>query len=232
MFKPIEVRRVFDEIAEQVRQRIYDGDLNPGDRLPSERDLAVQFGVGRMVVREALRALEEGGFIEIRKGSGGGAFVREADSEVAVRSLITLIQLGKVTIHDLMEARFWLEQVVVEQAAMRRTEEDLRIMEETIRESHRIIAEGGLPRKVNLEFHVHLARAAKNPVFVMLVQALMDLLRAFLDRLGPDMPHVSTITGHLEKILDAVRDHDAERARETLKAMLVDVDDYLSRLAE
>ena len=79
IFDPIPTRRIFEEIADQIRQRIYDGDLKPGDRLPGERDLASQFGVGRMVVREALRTLEEGGLVQIKKGSDGGAFVKEAD---------------------------------------------------------------------------------------------------------------------------------------------------------
>ena len=230
MFKPIHVPRVFDEIAEQVRQRIYDGDLTPGDKLPSERDLATQFGVGRMVVREALRALEESGFIEIRKGSGGGAFIKEASSEVAVRSLTTLIQLGRVTIDDLTEARMWVEMIIVEHAAKRRTDEDLQAMEEAILESRRIFEAGGIPRDVNLEFHLHLANAAKNPIFVMLVQSLMDVLRQFLERLDSARPYLGGISNHHLKILEAIRNQDVERSRESLRGLLLDVKEHLSHL--
>jgi len=94
IFDPIPTRRIFEEIVGQIRQRIYDGELKPGDRLPGERDLAIQFGVGLTVVREALRTLEEGGLVQIKKGSDGGAFVKKADSSVATRSLTTLIHLG------------------------------------------------------------------------------------------------------------------------------------------
>jgi len=226
------VHRAFDEIAEQVRQRIYDGELKPGDKLPPERDLATQFGVGRMLVREALRKLEEGGFIETRKGNGGGVFIRNIDASVTVRSLLTLIQMGKVSIHDLTEARLWLETLVVEQAAKRRTQEDLRNMEEAIRDRMRILEEGRMPRTAALEFHVHLARAAKNPIFVMLVQSLMEVARPFIDRLNPDTARIASVSAHFTKILEAVRDKDVARARKAVRNLLLDVDKHLSVLPD
>lgn len=232
MFKPVAVRRVFDEIAEQVRQQIYDGELKPGDKLPPERDLAVQFGVGRMMVREALRTLEEGGFVQTRKGSGGGVFIKDMDSGVTVRSLTALIQLGKVTIPDLTEARLWLETLVVEWAAQRRTEEDLRGLEALIQERKRIIQEGRIPYTLALEFHVRLAQAAKNPIFVMLVQSVMEVVQPFIERKQPDATHIAAVSGHFERILEAVRAKDPERARKAVEAFVLDVDHQLAALPD
>ena len=232
IFDPIPTRRIFEEISDQIRQRIYDGDLKPGDRLPGERDLASQFGVGRMVVREALRTLEEGGLVQIKKGSDGGAFVKEADSSVATRSLTTLIRLGYVTMEDLTEARIWLEQVVVEHAAQHRTDDDLRRIEENVRQSEEIVGQGVIPRKVNLDFHVLLAEAAKNPIFVMLIESLMGVLRKFLEERSPDLDYIATVSVSHRRIYEAIRDRDSARAKTALLDHLLDVDRHMSSLVE
>jgi DNA-binding FadR family transcriptional regulator len=92
-FRPVRRVRSFDDVVEQVRRSIVDGDIEAGDRLPSERDLAEQFGVSRATLREALRALEALGLLEIRRGAQGGAFAVDATSDrlvVQVRELLAL----------------------------------------------------------------------------------------------------------------------------------------------
>src|SRR5215468_2046364 len=83
-FSPVQTTRVFEEIASQVRSQLATGRLRPGDRLPSERDLAQQLGVGRNSVREALRALEVSGILRLHKGGAGGAFIAQPTGEVVV----------------------------------------------------------------------------------------------------------------------------------------------------
>jgi len=231
VFEPIPKRRVFEEIAEQIKRRIHDGQLKPGDRLPGERDLAIQFGVGRMMVREALRTLEAAGFVEIKKGSEGGAFIRELNTSAATRSLTTLFHFGRLTVADLTEARVWLEQIVVEQAARRRTGEDLRLLEENIVRSETLVREGRLPRSVNLEFHLLLAAAAQNPLFVILIEALMDVLKGVLEELNPDMNYIAKVSNYHRVIYEAVRDQDPERAKQAILDHLMDVNSYLTELA-
>ena len=89
-FGPYKPPRAFQEIADQIKKAILDRKLKPGERLPSERELAEQFQVGRLTIREALRSLETSGIITIRKGSGGGAFVRREFQTAALRKLRTL----------------------------------------------------------------------------------------------------------------------------------------------
>src|SRR3982751_343053 len=81
-FRQVQIRRTFEEVAAQVRGMLFDGSLRPGDRLPPERELAVTLGVGRPALREALRALEVGGLLELRKGKTGGAFISSGDHRV------------------------------------------------------------------------------------------------------------------------------------------------------
>jgi DNA-binding FadR family transcriptional regulator len=91
LFQPLPVKRTFMEIANQIRTSIYAKTLKPGDKLPSERELAVQFSVGRISVREALRMLEQAGLILIKQGSGGGAYVKAADTSAISESVYDLV---------------------------------------------------------------------------------------------------------------------------------------------
>ena len=77
MFQRVRVGKVSEEVVKQVQEAIFGGLLEPGDRLPPERELAEQFGLSRMSVRLALHTLESSGLVEIRVGSSGGAFIRE-----------------------------------------------------------------------------------------------------------------------------------------------------------
>src|SRR5438045_734724 len=123
-FAAIAPARAVDEIAAQVRDMIATGKLTPGDRLPSERDLSAQLHVSRNTLREALRALEHAGIVEMRKGATGGAFVRSGSSGVIVNGLRDLYHLGAITPKELTEARVWLSEVVVRIACERATDED------------------------------------------------------------------------------------------------------------
>ena len=90
-FSPARGRRAFDDIIEQIRERLKNGELKPGDRLPSERFLAEQFDVSRNTVREALRMLEIAGLIVIRKGSAGGGFIAPNGPDVVARNVSGMV---------------------------------------------------------------------------------------------------------------------------------------------
>src|SRR5882672_6430946 len=93
-YSPVQTKRAFEEVALQIREQLSKGALKPGDRLPSERELAEQFGLSRNTVREALRSLEMSGILEFRKGATGGAFVREAHSEAVISGFSDLFRMG------------------------------------------------------------------------------------------------------------------------------------------
>src|SRR5262249_30240853 len=109
MFKSIRRRRISDEVVHQITEALFSGKLQPGDRLPRERDLADTFGASRTSVREPLRSLEQEGLIQVKKGSKGGLFVAELDHGPVTRSLHTLLRVGKVTLENIAEVRLIFE---------------------------------------------------------------------------------------------------------------------------
>ncbi len=182
LFKALPSKRAFDEIADQIKDLIYSKTLKPGDKLPPERDLATQFGTGRMAVREALRMLEQSGLIIVKQGSEGGAFVREADTSMATEMISGLIRRASFTMKDVMEVRIEFERAVLEAAIGKIPEEDMALLQKRIEEAETMIREdkeGIKPLnpfhlgETYADFHLILSRATGNPVYEIIMDCLM-----------------------------------------------------------
>lgn len=186
-YTPVQTRRAFEEVAIQIRAQLMSGALRPGDRLPSERELSEQFGLSRNTVREALRALEMSGILEFRKGATGGAFVREGQSDAVVSGFTDLFRLGVITPQDLIEARMIVGVEVTRLACKRGTDADFDGLEANLVESEAAVAGEDVRRRVevNLHFHVLLARAAKNPLLTILIDALVEVQSKLLEVITP-----------------------------------------------
>ena len=186
-FEPIAPSRAFEEIAAQIRELVATGRLKPGDRLPAERDLSAKFKVSRNTLREALRALELSGMIELRKGAAGGAFVLPGSSGVVVNGLRDLYHLGAIKPEHLTEARVWLSEVVVRVACERLTEEDLAALEENIALATKADKAGNFQQRADLhrEFHNLLAAATRNPIITITMEGVMEVMREFVKTIGP-----------------------------------------------
>src|SRR5256885_12323508 len=126
LFAPVSVARASSSIADQIRQAIVTGKLDQGARLPPERELAEQFGVSRVTVRDALRALEAMGLIEVRVGARGGAFVTVPTGSLVGQTMSDMMMMSAVTPEDIVEARLIVELGTVTLAGARATGEDLR----------------------------------------------------------------------------------------------------------
>jgi GntR family transcriptional repressor for pyruvate dehydrogenase complex len=165
--EPVKSTRIYEEIVRQVKQLIGEGRLKSGDRLPPERDLAEKFMVSRTSVREALRALQSRGLIEIRAGEG--AFIRDVSVETLIEPLALVILPHREAVGELFEARRLLEPAIAALAARRATREEIQEMERILEDQAKEVAAGrtGMLQDGAL----HAARA-----ITRIVNALMDLL--------------------------------------------------------
>jgi len=208
-FQQIKTRRVFEEICEQIRSRLGTGALKPGDKLPAERDLAVEFKVSRPAVREALRTLEISGVVSLRKGVKGGAFICDGNPAMLTQSLQDLMFLGSVSLRSLAEARVLINGVVIRLACERASEEDFKSLAENI---DFIESSEDLQHRANagVTFFKLIARATRNEVLMMLVDSLGDIIRVVIDRTGrvarPELVSVR------RRILAAMKARDADTA--------------------
>ena len=211
-FAPIAPQRAFEDIAAQIRNLVASGKLKPGDRLPVERDLSAKFNVSRNTLREALRALELAGMIELRKGASGGAFVLPGNSDVVVNGLRDLYHLGAITPESLTEARIWLSAIVVRIACERMTDDDLQALEANVEAAARAQKEGNFEERSRLhrEFHTLLAACTRNPIMIITMEAVKEVMRKFVERIGPsENPYTLPSRRRLIKLL---RERDADGA--------------------
>src|SRR5258708_6002164 len=131
-FRRVQVARAFEDIARQIREELSRGRLRPGDRLPAERELAVQFGVSRNTLREALRSLEIAGLITLRKGAAGGAFINDTNGDTVVTSIKDMFSLGAVTTEQITQARISVESAIIRAACEVHTAADLTKLREIL----------------------------------------------------------------------------------------------------
>lgn len=226
VYAPIQTKRAFEEVAEQIREQLSLGLLKPGDRLPPERELAERFGLSRNTVREALRALEMSGLLELRKGATGGAFIREGRSDAVISGFNDLYRLGYILPDDLAEARLIVGTEIARLACQRATEEELTALEDNLDASEDAAARGddAARLKVNLNFHALLARAARNPVLIILIDALNDIHQRLLQVMIP--AENTRIVAARRRIVCYLRDRDEDGAVSALREHLIALRKY------
>lgn len=232
LFRTVRTTRASQDIVQQIKAHIFAGKLAPGDRLPTEKELAEQFGLSRITVRDALRVLESQGLISIKVGAGGGAFVADPTNTQSANELVTdLLRLQRATSHELVEARIVIETSIVTFAAERATPEDLAAMQEAINAA-RAARSAGESRftPYSIDFHVALAKAAKNQVLQFTVNSYRTLFYETLEKLMPnDLMAQRAIEDH-QCLLDAITAHDAERARQIIRQHLSYFEERASKL--
>lgn len=176
LLRPVETQRASAAIYEQVKGLILDGQLKPGDRLPSERALMDLMGRSRPTIREALRMLERDGFIHTVPG-GSGAVVQQPSTDLVVQSLDAMLQVGKVSLMELGEFRMHNDVAVARWAAQRRTQSDIDALKAILDQMEQCIQakdwEGFLA--LDPEFHCQLAYAGKNTVAAIMSRVLSQL---------------------------------------------------------
>lgn len=218
---PIARRALHQQVAESLRELIFEGKIQRGEALPPERELAKQFGVSRATVREALRTLQMWGLVEARQG--GGNYVCVPSIEHITTPLATIIQHNRQLRDELMDARIIVEPAVCWLAAQRRTESDLAAIEAILQRQRRRVEQGELAVEEDTAFHLALAEATHNQVVPRLIATINDLLlESRLRSLRtPDRPRRS-LEGHLH-IAAALRAGDADTARQAMHDHIAEI---------
>jgi len=244
VFTPIKSPRTFEEVSNQIKKLIFDGVFKPGDKLPSEIEIAQQFNVGRQSIREAMRILELSGFITIQKGGGGGAIIKDTISSTISELFLDAFQMEKITIEELTIARFEIEKIVLKYAIENADESDIESLQKNIRETREKIENNILAVDENIRFHKLLAKASKNHLFVIVVEAVTTAIRHFLSGLGPasessdsekwyneNMMNSKNTLAYHEDILNAVIEKKLDVAIDILENHLLEVKGRLQPLA-
>lgn len=235
-FQPVQTKRASEEIYEQIRQLILDGEIQPGERLPSERKMMDMMHRSRPTIREAMRMLEREGYIKIYSGSSG-AIVQEISVDNAVQSLETIMQLQQLDMKNILEFRRMTESVAAKLASQRRTEQELLHMEEILESAEQSI--GDVERFIDsdLQFHLAVAEASKNAMYVIMLQVCRNMIGEALKELlsaGSEAARKERYFRILEvhkAVYQAIADGQEESACQSMKRHLIHAEnDILGKL--
>ncbi len=227
--EPVDLARretISTEITRRLLAYLLAGDVQPGEKIPSERKLAEALGVGRSVVREALKSLTLLGLVDVRQGDG--TYLRRADSEILPRSIEWGLLLGQKRTLDLVEARRYLEVVVAGLAAERRDDGDLEALRGYLREME---ASAGDPDEfvaADVAFHLTVARASRNETLDRIMSSVRSLLHVWISRVMHSSGSFQPSVDEHAAVLAALEVGDADAARAAMQAHM---DSAYERLA-
>ena len=222
----VEMGSPADLIIRQIKNLLSTGQLNQGDRLPSERQLAEQFGVGRTHVRDAIKKLEFYGIIKTMPQSG--SFIAGLEIS-AMEGLITdILKLDNYDVYSLVEMRLMLEINSVKLCAIRRTDDDLRELERTVENFDRKIEKNGSAVEEDLAFHRAIAEGSKNMVLKSLLMTIMpDIMTSYIKyRMCESNAKVSKASIEHHELLEAIYNKDSEMAEKIMRKHLEGVIDF------
>ena len=223
-FDVIRRNKVYEEVAKQI-ERLILKKLRPGDKLPSERELAEMLQVSRSSIRDAIRGLELMGLVEPRQGAG--TIVREVSAESLVNPFANALKHRQELVSELLDFRKMLEPPLAARAATHASPEEISEMEETLQRQEATLSRGEASIAEDAEFHYSIALASGNSVVLKVLDILMDLLRETRERsLQLKGRPQKSLAGH-RRILAAIKRHDAEAAKAAMRRHIEDVEEIV-----
>lgn len=230
-FEPIKQSRISNLVTEQLKQAILLGQFQAGDKIPPERELAEQFQVSRVAVRESLRVLENAGFLATRPGVAGGTFVTDLTFEHLGSAFIDLFLAEKISIPELVHVRVLVEPEIARLAALHISAESAEMLKDALEAEE--LTSANLVEDLNRKTLVHyiLAEGCGNRFLEALERSLMALTRRVVQAVGPEHWWMHPAGMH-RPIVHAVlaRNHDA--AAEAMRKHAIEFGENLTKMEQ
>jgi len=223
-FAVVRRNKVYEDVAKQIERQILKK-LKPGDKLPSERELAEMLQVSRSSIRDAIRGLELMGLVEPRQGAG--TIVRGLSAESLLNPFANALKHRQELVSELLDFRKMLEPPLAARAATHASPEEISEMEEILQRQEERLSDGEAAIAEDAEFHYNIALASGNSVVLKLIDMVMDLLRDTRERsLQLEGRPQKSLAGH-RRILAAIKRHDAEAAKAAMRRHIEDIEEIV-----
>lgn len=228
-FKVIKPSYKYESVINQILDMLKNREIKAGDKLPSERDLSKKLCISRSSLREALRILESKGIILSKQGNG--SYIRRISGDNIFDSENIILTLEKSSIFDLLEAREAFEIKIVKFAAQRATDEDIVLIEKAlIRTNINDDLDFGDYHLNDREFHIAIAHASHNFVFINILRLNIDLLRDFRRKVWKIPGRKESYFNEHKEIFEAIKRHDSSSAVKSMKLHLINIRKALYKL--
>jgi GntR family transcriptional regulator, transcriptional repressor for pyruvate dehydrogenase complex len=224
-FEVVRKNKVYEEVAQQI-ERLILKKLQPGDKLPSERELAELLKVSRSSIRDAIRGLELRGLVEPRQGAG--TIVRETPAaELVANPFENPLKRRREMVTELLDFRKMLEPPLAARAATHASADEISEMEDILQRQAERQSQGDAAVAEDAEFHYSIALASGNGVVLKVLDIIMDLLRDTRERsLQVEGRPQKSLAGH-RRILAAIKRHDADGAKSAMRRHIEDVEEIV-----
>ncbi|NMM90814.1 GntR family transcriptional regulator [Rhodococcus sp. SRB_17] len=222
---PSRVPKISERIANQIADKILGGDIEVGDRLPTEKEMVAEYGVARTSVREALRLLESRGLVTIRAGIGGGPVACRPQFEALGNTMKLFLQLEGANLSDVIDTRLTLEPVVAQLATPRITEEQLDDLQSALDTMRTRPDDYDNFIEKNALFHTIIYTASGNPVLRILMETLLLLVRDAEPSRHPEVTRIAAVEAQ-QLVLNAMRSRNASAAGDAMEAFVHDTAKY------
>ena len=218
----IDRRKLFEQVAEHIQGQILGGKLRPGDRLPSERDLQVQLGVGRPAIREALISLRKAGLVEILNGAPARVAMPTADTVLAgvLPAVLQMLSTEEGQRH-FQNVRLLFETALARRAAQEATASEIAELEAALEANHKAIGNRQVFIDTDVDFHFVLAKMTGNPVFTALHDGMSSWLKhQRVITLDTANQEAIAFEAH-RKIFDAIAAQNPDAAEQAMREHLL-----------
>jgi DNA-binding FadR family transcriptional regulator len=207
---PNPLEETMERISGVIKARL----LNPGDRLPPERELAARLGVSRSTLRVALQNLVDAGWLEVRRGRHGGSFVARWPDLPSLRHVPEILTRHSSDLPALLDYRRAIESATAGFAAERALPTEIMELEALALAARRHEADHAKYRAADTRFHIGVARAAHSPLLMHALMQISDVMSEVIDVIIYHSADVlKNAAEYHQRIVEAIRDHDAEAAR-------------------
>jgi len=224
-FEAVRVNRISQNIAEQIRGAILAGELKIGEQLPPEKDFAKHFGVSKSSLREAYRALEAYGLLEIRQGMSGGAFIKKVDFATVKDSLVNYFFFQNPGLKSYTQVRLCIEPQVVEICAEKITAEDIEYLEKNISDMEQEIDGKSFISNLDIAFHRKLVDITGNEIISLLVESIQTALINIKQIVHTDEQFLTMVCEGHKRIVQALKEKDPEKARQAMMEHINEVEE-------
>jgi GntR family transcriptional regulator, transcriptional repressor for pyruvate dehydrogenase complex len=226
--EPIIKTNLSESLARIIVDQIKNGIFSPGSRLPTEKDLMTKYQVGRSSVREAFQSLAILGVLETHPGQG--TFVKDISKNVIVNPHIFTPLVGTETNNDFLEARLLVEPAIAGLAAKRHTTDEYHEMKELLDRCAHLISVNRPVTKLNGEFHVRIAQASHNIVFMRFMESIIGMLVSLGESLEKDGDYLKWELDSHKEVLSTIHSRKTNAARLAMEKHIREVSEFHSRL--
>lgn len=231
LLKPIKTKKIYEQIVDQIGILVAEGQLKPGDRLPSERELVERFEVSRASIREAISALEMMGLIEVRPGEG--TYIRQVNIDSVIAPLAWMLFIEKDTDLELYEVRKILEVQAAGIAAERAQEDEIRDMYEALEVMRRDLEIVRLGEEADHHFHFAIARATHNKILIRLMNTISETMKKTLkssrSKLYEDRNTPQRLYQEHCSLYEAIKNRNVLEAQQLMLNHLIGVETQLAK---